>query len=395
MFLPYRSKNPPESLPVATVALIAINVAVYALTSDHGMAIRRDIVDQYAVSYANWTLLRSFTSMFLHGSPLHLIGNMWFLYLFGFAVEGRLRSLKFIAVYLAAGFAGDALQMAVLGSGNPAIPSFGASGAIMGVLGAALYMFPFARVDFVYSWFYSWWGTTTLAMYWVAIYYLGADLLLGLAFSGADGVGHFAHLGGAAGGLIACALTFPKRDRSEVSVAKADLCEVSDYGMLHSRDLLQLASAAPNDTNLALNWLDRCMFEGRISLECRATIIRLMPEIVEHEPPLSVASALLGMVAFGEKVNPDDLINVGTRVEVTGESSTALRLYDTAMQIPTISDSSMEDALFRSGMVLETRIHDLPAAKRRYEALIAKTPMSLLADQARMRLRMMDPLSRT
>src|SRR5947209_6003270 len=164
MLLPYKSKNPPESFPFATIGLIAINLIVYACTTKDGLSIRREVVEQYAVSGEHFTLLRCFTSMFLHGGVLHILGNMWFLYLFGFAVEGRLRSLKFLIVYMAAGFAGDLLHQALLGSSHPERFSLGASGAIMGILGSALYMFPFSKVNFVWSWSYTWWQVVTWDM---------------------------------------------------------------------------------------------------------------------------------------------------------------------------------------------------------------------------------------
>src|SRR4051812_24437236 len=127
MLIPIKSKNPPESLPIATIGLILTNVLVYAFTSD-GMTLHKAALEQYAVSGSHFTFARSFTNLFLHGNLMHLLGNIWFLYLFGFAVEGRLRAPKFLLVYFAAGFGGDLLHQLMLGRLHPELWSLGASG---------------------------------------------------------------------------------------------------------------------------------------------------------------------------------------------------------------------------------------------------------------------------
>ena len=79
MFLPYRNQSPPESFPYATIGLIVVNVVTYGLTTDMGIVVREKIAIEGGTSVANFHWYQLFTSMFLHASPLHLIGNMWFL----------------------------------------------------------------------------------------------------------------------------------------------------------------------------------------------------------------------------------------------------------------------------------------------------------------------------
>src|SRR5438445_129546 len=123
MFLPYRSKNPPESFPYVTVGLIVINTIVFALTSEAFLVIRPEMLERFAVSHNTLSPLRILTAMFLHGDIMHLAGNMLFLWIFGAAVEGRLRGPKFIVLYLLCGLAGDVFHELIFGLKSPDTPS--------------------------------------------------------------------------------------------------------------------------------------------------------------------------------------------------------------------------------------------------------------------------------
>ena len=151
------------------------------------------------------TWMTMFTSMFLHGGFMHLAGNMLFLWVFGDNVEYRFGHLKHLAFYLAAGVA--AVWAQTLISSGSTVPMVGASGAIAGVLGAYLLLFPYSRI------------TTLVIMGFIFVTRLPAVLLLGFwvvlqAFNGlgsltpnspAGGVAYFAHLGGFAVGLAVVA----------------------------------------------------------------------------------------------------------------------------------------------------------------------------------------------
>ncbi len=153
MLIPIRSKNPPESFPFVTILLMAANVIVYACTSN-GLEIKKKSLESLAITGHTFDFPHLISSMFLHAGIFHLAGNMLFLYLFGFAVEGRMRSFKFFLLYMLSGVAGSGLHYLFEGRLHPEIPSLGASGAIMGVLGAALVIFPFSKVTFLYGYSY-------------------------------------------------------------------------------------------------------------------------------------------------------------------------------------------------------------------------------------------------
>ena len=148
------------------------------------------------------TWMTMFTSMFLHGGFMHLASNILFLWVFGGNVEHRFGHVRFLAFYLAAGIA--AIWAQTLASSGSIVPMIGASGAIAGVLGAYLLLFPFSRV------------TTLVFMGLVFVAQVRALLLLGFwavlqVFSGIGslvpdspmgGVAYFAHLGGFVAGLV-------------------------------------------------------------------------------------------------------------------------------------------------------------------------------------------------
>jgi membrane associated rhomboid family serine protease len=388
MLLPYRHKNPPESFPFVTCALILINVAVFAATSN-GWMIHEDFVKQYALSYNNATPLRFLTSMFLHADTLHLLGNMWFLYLFGFAVEGRLKTLKFIGLYFVAGICGDLLHLAISGAAAPDIPSLGASGAIMGLLGAALYLFPHSLVSFFYTWGWGMhyeWGVTNWRMYWVAAYYVGIDVLF--AFLGDSGVAHFAHIGGVIGGVLMCIVFMAKRDTEQASDAKAMLSEMKDVTYLSERELDSIAENSPNDPHVAIAWMHKSLTSGQpINANCIEMFRRLFPKIVSEGRVEELERAALPLSMTQGVITCKQAISLAFRLEKDYKYSSASQLLLSVMNDPGAKDSDIETAIFRWALISENNLLNRDAAARAYEDFIKRFPMSPMASQANTRLK--------
>ncbi len=149
-----------------------------------------------------------FTAMFMHGGLLHLGGNMLFLWIFGNNVEDSMGPVKFIVFYLLAGVAATALQTAI----NPdsAVPNIGASGAVAGVLGGYLLLFPRARVVTVIFIIIFFTILELPAMLFLVIWFAQQALFgyFGLTDGAGEGggVAYFAHIGGFAFGLLAIKL---------------------------------------------------------------------------------------------------------------------------------------------------------------------------------------------
>jgi rhomboid family protein len=205
-----------------TVALIAANVAVYVLYQHGGIDVPAGPVNELAFhpcevngscpTVGEGWLVTAFTSMFMHGSILHLAGNMLFLWIFGNNVEDALGRVRFLVFYVLAGLAGTALQtFFTLYFGTPqeaTIPNLGASGAISGVLGAYLVLLPNARVItaiFVFFIILQELPAWIFLLAWIGFQAWAGGIEL-LSPNSGGGVAFFAHIGGFAFGFLAVRL---------------------------------------------------------------------------------------------------------------------------------------------------------------------------------------------
>jgi membrane associated rhomboid family serine protease len=207
--LPIRDHNPSGRTPLVTIALIAINILVFlgyfTQMSENGINL---FLYEWGVVPARVMAGEGYqtfvTSMFLHGGWMHLAGNMLFLWIFGDNLEEEMGHFGFLLFYLAGGIAAAGLQMAAdLSSG---IPMVGASGAIAGVMGGYLLLFPKARVDVLFI-FVIIFRIFPIPAWIVLGIWLGIQVFSGVSTpSDAGGVAYWAHVGGFVAGLI---LTLP------------------------------------------------------------------------------------------------------------------------------------------------------------------------------------------
>jgi membrane associated rhomboid family serine protease len=213
--IPLKNLRPRTHSPAVTLALIVINFIVffYQLTLDP-RALQSFIMTysmvparaQLALAHSQYTLAQGFfplfTSMFLHAGWLHIIGNMWFLWLFGPNVEDRLGHLPYLGFYLVCGLgAGIAQTLFSLGS---TIPGLGASGAIAGVLGAYVVFFPSSRILTLVTLFFWWFFARLPAVLFIGLWF-AVQFLSGLGSLGsaqAGGVAWWAHVGGFLLGML-------------------------------------------------------------------------------------------------------------------------------------------------------------------------------------------------
>jgi membrane associated rhomboid family serine protease len=385
MVFPIRAKNPPESFPFGTIALIAANIVVYALTTDTGLMVRASVVREWGLRGEDFGPIPMFTSMFLHGGIGHLLGNMWFLYLFGFAVEGRLKTPKFLVLYFASGAAGDVLHHVLLGRFHPEVPSIGASGAIMGVLGAGLYMFPFAQITVFYRFFI--WGITDWPLWGVALLYLGFDALWAM-LGAADGVGHLAHIGGAAGGALLAIALGTRRDTAQASSAKAMLADTKGLRFLTRNELAELARISPENTQVALMWMAKSLGDPTGPRpEAVSHFARLLPQIMEREEPVEVGHTLARLSVTPGAVAGSRLLEAATKLESRGEYQAALALYEGALRDPALPEADAEAALYRAGALYQDRLNSPQQAANLFLEVLRRFPFGGFAEHARERLR--------
>ena len=241
---PYHDENQTQRTPFVTVALIAITTLAWLLVQGAGAALPLMqsvcelglIPGELTLSVAAGTpfpmgegiacltdsgrqVSHVITSMFLHGSWMHLLGNMWFLWLFGNNIEDSMTRPRFAAFYLLAGLAAALAQVAA----NPAseVPMVGASGAISGVMGAYLVLFPRVRVYtmvplgfFLHSMALPAW---MMLIYWAFLQFAGG--IISAVSEQAGGVAFWAHLGGFVAGVVLVKV-FERRDRTLAHVTR-------------------------------------------------------------------------------------------------------------------------------------------------------------------------------
>ena len=189
-----------RTVPLVTYVLIALNVLVFFLELNGGDPFieRWSVVPRRLTQNPGGDFITIFTSMFMHGGWLHLAGNMLYLWIFGDNVEDRLGHAKFTAFYLLCGIAATVAQVAVSAGSN--VPNLGASGAIAGVLGAYLILFPRGNVRVLM-------GRSVVPMpalmvigMWIVLQFInGVGSITQSAETG--GVAYMAHIGGFVAGL--------------------------------------------------------------------------------------------------------------------------------------------------------------------------------------------------
>ncbi len=212
--IPLRALLPRNGTPVMTLAIIALNVFCFLLEMSQPMELRNAFIDHYALVPDRLFLPSFITSMFLHGGWLHLIGNMWFLWVFGSFIEDSMGAAKFLTFYLISGVASGAVQF-LISLGSP-IPTIGASGAIAGVMGAFLILFPRARVvTLIFIFFFV--TTYDLPAALMLLYWFALQLLSGLSslssVTMAQNIAWFAHVGGFLAGILLVRLFAGSRRR--------------------------------------------------------------------------------------------------------------------------------------------------------------------------------------
>jgi membrane associated rhomboid family serine protease len=216
--IPIRDINPTRRFPVVTVIIIVLNVLVFAF---EWLILPGSMLDSFAFTWGlvpyelmqlnPLAIVTVFTSMFIHGGFMHLLSNMLYLWIFGDNIEWALGSFRFIIFYFLCGI-GAALGQ-VLVNPQSTVPMIGASGAISGVLGAYLLLYPRAEVE-----------TLVFLGYFVRIIRLPALVVLGmwillqlssgflsLGMDAMGGVAFFAHIGGFVSGLLLVVLLRRRR----------------------------------------------------------------------------------------------------------------------------------------------------------------------------------------
>jgi membrane associated rhomboid family serine protease len=201
---PLRDTQPSYSRPVITVIVIVINLLVFLREFSLDDYSLNAFIAMYGLTPAHFHIENMFTSMFVHGGWMHVLGNMWFLWIFGDNVEDILGHGKFVVFYLLCGMTAAVAQFLI----DPfsQVPMVGASGAIAGVMGAYLIKFPRSRIlTFAFIFFFIY--TFEVPAWLMLVYWFGIQLLSGvgsISYTQASqgGTAFFAHVGGFVAGIV-------------------------------------------------------------------------------------------------------------------------------------------------------------------------------------------------
>ncbi len=229
--LPLKDDQPRYSTPSVTWFLIGINLVIFLFEATLDRRSLETLITQFGVVPSHLAALLAgshkyslgavvlpyFTSMFLHGSWLHVLGNMLYLFIFGDNVEDYLGHFKYLVFYILTGLIAMATQ--VLINLHTSAPTVGASGAIAGVLGAYFVLYPRARVLTWFFVFVLWVPAWIILGYWFALQFLSGTATA-LAVQGQDigGVAFWAHVGGFVAGALLVKMFGERRMRYPYSV---------------------------------------------------------------------------------------------------------------------------------------------------------------------------------
>jgi membrane associated rhomboid family serine protease len=219
--IPLRSSERTYSPPTVTLVLIAVNLAVFIYelslpdypTYYHRMTLN-SFIARYGIVPDRFHAPMLLTSMFLHGGWMHVLGNMWFLWIFGRAIEDLLGHFRFLVFYLACGIAAGIIH--VYTNYYSPVPTIGASGAIAGVMGAYLMKFPTSRiVTLVFIFIFI--TTIDIPAAFLLVYWFLLQLFSGVGSVGESQISHgevawFAHVGGFLAGMLLVKI-IPERQR--------------------------------------------------------------------------------------------------------------------------------------------------------------------------------------
>ncbi|HBY62079.1 MAG TPA: rhomboid family intramembrane serine protease [Solibacterales bacterium] len=202
--IPLRDSQPSRHTPFVTILLIVTNAFIFFYEISLDSYSLNHLIAHYGIVPARFQPADLLTSMFLHGGWMHLIGNMWFLWIYGDNIEDILGGFQYLVFYLLCGVAAGLLQFSL--DMDSRIPTIGASGAIAGVMGAYLVKFPRAYIVTLLP-IIVFWTLVEIPAWLILIYWFVLQIFSGassIAYSNVSqgGVAWFAHIGGFVAGIV-------------------------------------------------------------------------------------------------------------------------------------------------------------------------------------------------
>lgn len=379
--IPFKAKAPVTHFPIATVSIIAINFVIWILCLVYNIASDAYIQREFAFSFSQ-PIYTVFTALFMHVDIFHLAGNMLMLWVFGAAVEDRFGVGKYIAVYLAAGVIAALLQGVMTASAGRGL---GASGCIFGIMAAYWFMYAWSPICIWFFTIFRGAFILEVAAFWVILFYFLMevwDVLIG----GQDGVAHFAHIGGALGGILMCLIYKPKRDAGFVSEIKAFNHGTNDYHLWDIYSLEAVVEKEPENTALVIGFMEKAYVKSKEN-KIHDFFKALGPNIKLVKPEV-VSRYILDFKGDASLFEPSILLRIANDAAVAGRCIEAIGIYNAIHNThPDAQESHM--ALYKAAELHWNKFKDSASARNLLYQLQTKYPNSHMMTFAKQLARQM------
>lgn len=387
-----------ERLPLFTYLLVIANVAIFFSLQFLPVPLREMAYYKYGFIIERLEPFSLISHMFIHVGWLHIIGNMYFLWLFGRAIELRIGRPLFVLLYFSAGIAGSFLQGALTPEYFTDIPGIGASGAIAGVLGAHMILYPSEKVDCIYFSFSMRYAVAIeIAGVWVVGFWVAwqvANALWFSSFSSESIVAYWAHIGGFVFGAGCAALvkyggdlvTFLRR-RSITFVLEECSDLLHDGNLEKAEAKLKAAVGKKSEDPLIFGELGRLKLAGGDRSAARTMFRRSFKKALKQKDAAAAVSAYYGLIAA--KAKPVD----NSLRLIIGRRFTRLRKYGHALGImgapfrPDREIEGLDKLLYEIGDVFAGPLKDPLRASAAFSLLVHLFPHSPRALEVKYRLR--------
>lgn len=394
-----------EKLPLFTYLIIAANVAVFLAIHFLPQPMREMIYYDYGFIAENIRPFSLISHMFIHVGWLHILGNMYFFWLFGRALELRMGRPAFILLYFSSGIAGSLLQAAFTPEYLTDVPAIGASGAISGLLGAYMILYPSDKVNCLYFSFHLRYAVTiSLSSIWVLGSWFVWQLVDALWFSSFHAesfVAYWAHIGGflfGAGGVgffkYSADLTGALRRRS-VTLTIEECSDLTHEGKTEkAREKLKEAQKIEPDDELIFGQLGRLELKDGNRSAARKLFRRSLKRALKQKNAGAAVAAHLGLVAA--KADPPD----NNRRLVIGRRFARLKKYGHALGImgeafgPDAETEGLDKLTYEIAELFAGPLKDPGRATAAFSLLEKMFPHSPRALDAKYRLRRLRAVGR-
>lgn len=364
--IPIGDDTPTSKTPFVTWSLIGANIVAYALSRGGGLESFREVIYSLGFTPDDFRPLTLVSSMFLHASLVHLAGNMLFLWVFGDNVEDAMGAVRYLAFYLGAGIAAGLCHFVF--NSDPTLPTVGASGAISGILGAHIILFPRNRIRILF-WWYFYIRIFKVQAGWALGFYFVMQVLLAVVFGEYSNVAYGAHIGGFAVGLAATLVLMslgvvkPIRAAVRSGASGGKLVDEFDVDSGGSGRVQVYRDRAGGVNVLAAE--STLVAAGQVSADSGARVRAILDWVSAGETDRAVQATQLELRLPGKRAaDLPSLAKIADAFYQNGVYAMAFHVYDAFIARATPGNPLLPEVEFRAGIIASRDLRDFAAAKR-------------------------------